>query len=292
MNRLVLTIATGKRKFAEMAMGLGRSLSLIGDTTPRAVITDRTDYDWKRYFDLVLPPEDPPEMIFFTKLTGLARTEFNQILFVDGDTLAFQKLDPIFTACEGKRFAVQGHWVKEGDWYGRIKDHCQRHGVQALPRFNGGMIYYERHPETEAFIAQLRADAPKVAEMGIGRDDPLYPDEPLIAIRMAQSGFGTLLPEEVNFTNSAVGLVGKLRMNVLTGECSYVCRRHAVRHVEPILFHASRYSSFFIYWRQLDRLKWLERYEDRHPYGYIPPIQKLRRSVERRWLKHIARKFD
>lgn len=290
MKRIVYTLAVGKPKFAEMAMGLGRSLSLIGDTTKRVIVTDQPG-NWKRYFDEVLVPEDPIEWIFFTKLTALKRTDADQVLFIDSDSLAFKKLGPIFDYCEGKGLGVQGELQTEGPWYGDIAEHCRKHGVASLPRFNGGMIYYERTPECEEFIETCYEYGRRTRQLGFQRDDPLIPDEPCIALAMAQTGKGHLIPEEENFTNTAVGLVGPLRMNVLTGECRYVCRRYHMRYVEPYLFHAARYGSFFVYWRQLRRLELLERYEDAHGYGYMSPWQKLQRSIERRWLKWVGRKL-
>lgn len=289
MKRIVFTLAVGRPKFAEMAMGLGRSLSLIGDTTSRVVVTDQQGYDWGRYYDQVLSPEDPIQWIFFSKLTALERTDADQVLFIDSDSLAFRKLGPIFDYCQGKGLAVQGEMCSEGDWYGDLRQHCERHGVPALPRINGGLIYYER--SAQGFIETIRGYGERAGDLGFARDDPLVPDEPCIALAMAQTGQGHLIPEDMNFTNSAVGLIGKLRMDIANGECRYICRRYHVRFVRPYIFHASRYGSFLVYWRQLAKLKWLERYEDRHPYGYMSPWQKLERSVQRRWLKYVARKL-
>ncbi|HVL38859.1 MAG TPA: hypothetical protein VM328_05655 [Fimbriimonadaceae bacterium] len=289
MKRILYTLAVGKPKFAEMAMGLGRSLSLIGDDTERVVVTDQGGYDWHRYFKQVLEPEDPLEWIFFSKLTALARTDADQVLFVDGDSLAFKRLGPIFDYCAGSGFAVQGIMQSDGDWYGDLASHCRRHDVDALPRFNGGMIYYERG--SEPFIEKCYEYGRRAVELGFQRDDPLIPDEPCIALAMVKERYGLLVPETMDFTNTAVGLVGKLRMDVLRGECRYVCRRYDLRYVEPTIFHASRYGSFLVYWRQLARLEALERYEDRHGYGYMSPWQKLRRSLERRYLRYVARKL-
>ena len=74
MSRIVYTVALDDPIFGEMAMGLARSLSLFGDRTPRAVITNLPGFDWPRYFDHVLAPEEPREWIYYSKLTGLKRT--------------------------------------------------------------------------------------------------------------------------------------------------------------------------------------------------------------------------
>jgi hypothetical protein len=113
----------------------------------------------------------------------------------------------------------------------------------------------------------------------------LLPDEPVIALAMAKSGLGSLIPETMDFTNSATGLVGKLTLDVANNDCHFVARRNDLRFVRPYLFHASRYSKFAIYWRQLAYLEKMERYEKEHEFGYMSFSHKLRRSVERRLLK-------
>jgi hypothetical protein len=85
MKRIVYTLAMGADKFQRCALGLGRSLRLIGDTTHRVVVTDRPDYPWKPAFDEVLPIREAKEWIFFSKLTALDRTDADQVLFIDAD---------------------------------------------------------------------------------------------------------------------------------------------------------------------------------------------------------------
>ena len=288
-KRIVYTIALGKPKFAECALGLGRSLRLIGDTTRRVVITDMPSYPWDRCFDEVLTPKDPLEWVFYTKLTALERTDADQILFIDGDTLAFKRLGPIFDYCAGKGFAVQGKQIRTGYWYGQVEEHLTRHQIDTLPQFNGGMIYYERSSAVSDFIEVVRGNGRKSTELGFIYDSPIVIDEPNISLAMAQTGFGHLIPDEMDFSNSATGLVGSLNMDVRSGTCKFICRRYDVRLVEPYLFHASRYINFLIYWRQLDRLKQLDRYELTHSAGYMSPLHKLARSVQRRVLKLAGR---
>jgi len=285
MRRIVYTLAVGKPKFAHCALGLGRSLKLIGDTTRRVVVTDQRDFPWDKSFDEVIAPEDPIEWIFFSKLTALKRTDADQVLFIDGDCLAFRRLDPIFDYCQGRGLSVQGDWVTQGDWYGSVPEHLRKNKVDRLPQFNGGLIYYERTPECEAFIETCYEYGRRAKELGFQRDDPLIPDEPCIALAMAQTGKGHLIPDTMDFQNSATGLIGKLNLDVSKGECDFVCRRYDTRFVRPYVFHASRYINFLTYWRQLDRLRELEEYADAHPFGWMSPMQKLQRSVEKRLLK-------
>ena len=288
-NRIVLTIAVGKEKHRQAALGLGRSLRLIGDATRRVVITDHPELNWSPAFDEVIPWQGEIKWIFFEKLSGLLLTTADQVLFLDADMLVFKRLDPIFDRAAGGGLGVQGRWVSTGDWYGDIAEHCRRHQVDALPQFNGGMIYYERTPECAAFIDTIWDYGRRSIELGFSRDDILIPDEPCIALAIAQTRRGQVFPDEVNFQSSATGLIGRLRMDVRKNECNFLSRSFDVKFVEPYIFHASRYMNFRIYWRQLKWLEQLEKYEKRHKFGYMPPWHKLQRSVERRWLKLLGK---
>lgn len=290
-KRVIFTQAIGHPRYGEMALGLARSLALIGDLTPRAIITDIQGVDWKRYYDYVIPPTKPIEYAYCTKLDGLDVTDAEQVVFIDADSLVFKRMDRVFEECEGKGFVVQGHWTTEGFWYRDVPTMLKEHSIEKIGRINSGFVYYERTPECLDFIEKVRELIPQYDALGLKRKSKLYPDEPLIGITMAKEQFGYLAPEESDYMNSGIGLIGKLRCNVLTNECNYVCRRHAVRYVEPYIFHAHFYSKFLVYWKQLRILEALEKYEDTHEFGYMSQGQKLRRSIERRILKWLLKKI-
>jgi hypothetical protein len=97
--------------------------------------------------------------------------------------------------------------------------------------------------------------------------------------------FDYLIPQEKQFQHSAAGLVGKLYLDVLKNECKFISRQRYCEFYEPILFHAWRYKDFLIYWRQLENLKKLERFEDEHPTLYMPRWVKWSRSLQRKILR-------
>jgi hypothetical protein len=156
------------------------------------------------------------------------------------------------------------------------------------------MIYYERTSACQEMIEACRTEAKSWESAGFHYDSPLIPEEPYVAVAIAKKGIDSpgsnhLIPDEMDFTNTATGLIGKLELDVLRNQCSYLCRRFEVRHVRPTLFHASRYVNFTVYWKQLDRLAKLEAYAQEHPFGYMSFGQKLERSIQRRWLKITRR---
>ena len=292
MKRIVITIAVGNPKFAECALGLGRSLKLIGDTTERVVITDLVDFPWTDCFDVILPVIEPFERTMLSKLSGLERTDAEQVLFIDCDCLAFRRLDDIFEYCSGRGLCVQGQAIQDGLWYGDVQSHLRRHGVTWLPQFNGGMIYYERTLECKTVLEQCLKNADGHKEAGFEYEGQLIPEEPYVALAIAQSGVDRngnthLIPDTKDFTNTATGLIGKLTLDVRSNRCEYLCRRFDVKFVRPYIFHASRYGYFAKYWKQLEVLKWLQEYERRYPFGYMSPWHRLDRSVTKRFLRYF-----
>lgn len=283
-GRIVYTVATGSPRYVEMALGLARSLSLSGDTTPRVLMTDLDVPGVARWFDEVVAPTAgvPP---YLRKLDALAGASAEKVLFLDSDCLALERLDRVWELCDGAPMAVQGRPVFDGHWYGELPELLPRLGLDRLFRFNGGLIYYERGPEFEAIRSEVHAVAEAYPSTGFESFRGQVPDEPCVSVALVRTGFGRLIPDEEDLMNTPVGLVGKLRLDVMRGECAFVKRGRDLRRIRPIVFHAGRYVSNLAYWRQLDTLKWLETYEDTHPAGYMSPWHKLRRSLERRWLR-------
>lgn len=284
MKRLIFTIARGKPRYAEMAMGLGRSLSLIGDETPRAVMTDVKGFDWHRYFDYVVEPKSPRSAL--DKLYAFEYLDADAVYAIDGDCLAFKRLDAVFEHCAGMPFAVQGNWQTEGKWHGaEVSDILAKHKLERLPKFNGGALYYEKNAQYETVLAAMKKVEANYGDSGFADFRGNASEEVCVALGMMETGIGEVVSDETDFMNTGSGIIGKLHMDIRSNTCRFLSRKHKVRCVEPRVFHASEYCNFAIYWRQLEFLKRLERYEDSHRPGYRSRWFKLRRSIERRYLK-------
>lgn len=286
-KRIVFTVARGKPKFAEMAMGLGRSLRLIGDSHRRVIMTDIKGYDWERYFDEVIPVQGPRSAL--DKLTALEVTDADQVLSIDVDMLAFKRLDAIFNYCDGYEFAVQGHLEKEGVFHGvKVAEICAKYGLTEMPRFNGGLVYYERSESFADLLDRMRKVEQNYDEYQFdpfGRGQHASEEVCMLMAMIELGRLEHLIPQEMQFQHSAAGLVGKLHIDILKNECRYISRQRFCEFYEPILFHAWRYKDFLIYWKQLDKLKALEQFEDRHPTMYMSRLTKYSRSIQRRILK-------
>lgn len=284
VKRIVYAVAVGSPKFGEMAMGLGRSLKLIGDETRRVLVTDIPGFAWKRVYDEVLPPSGPRSAL--DKLFACERTDADQVLSIDVDMLAFRRLDPIFDWCNGRAFAVQGYLTAEGSFHRQpIPKVLAQYGVKEMPQFNGGLAYYERGPEWDAMLAQMRRAEANYGDLGFEGFRGGKSEEVCMLDAMLKVGHYHLMPPSLQFQHSAAGLVGKLHLDVLTNRCEFIARQRTVEFVRPFLFHAWRYKDFRVYWRELRKLKRLERYEDTHPSMWISRPERWKRSLHTRWQK-------
>jgi hypothetical protein len=264
---------------------LARSLKLIGDSTRRVVMTDIEHPAWSRNFDEVVPATGSASA-YMRKLAALDATDADEVLFLDSDCLAFQRLDAIWAACEGSEFAVQGAWKSTGHWYGNLEDVLPKLSLKAIPRFNGGMIYYRRSAGALKVIEEARRIAAEYRSTGLELFRGTVPDEPVVSLAMAKTGVGRVIPDRADLMNTPVGLVGRLEMDVMRGHCQFIKRgMDDLRLIRPVVLHAGKYVNDALYWRQLSKLAWLERFEDRHGYGYLSPVRKFQRSVEKRLLR-------
>jgi len=285
VSTVVFTLAFGASKYAKFALGLGRSLRVIGDQHKRVLVTDIRRDDWHPAFDHVVytsPPANP----YHAKFHAFRYFDAERVLFIDADSLVFRRLDPIFAAFAGHELGVQGWQIGVGDeWWGDTATVLQRTGLPGLTQFNGGLLYYENRPETEALFREVEKVREHYDETGFNGFRGHVPDEPCLSVAMARTGLGYCVPDTADFMNTGTGLIGKLQMDVTRGHCQFVCRRRDLRVVRPIVLHAHLHAQYLPYWRQLRKLAWLEKYENAHPFGYMSRGHKLRRSIERRLLK-------
>jgi len=257
-------------------------------------VTDLPDHPWDRCFDEVLTPKDEFKWTLFSKFSALERTDADQVLFIDSDCLVFKRLDPIFEYCSGRGLCVQGRIISDGNWYGDVNGHLAKHDLQFMPQFNGGMVFYERTDACAAVIRSCCEEGRKYEESGFLYERDLVPEEPYLSVAMVKAGLDSngaahLIPDNFDYMGTATGLIGKLELDVLRNRCQYVGLKYDLRLVQPTIFHASRYINFAVYWKQLDKLAWLEKYEGKHGYGYMSPWHMLERSINRRYLKYIKR---
>jgi hypothetical protein len=106
---------------------------------------------------------------------------------------------------------------------------------------------------------------------------------------MLRCGYVELIPPELQFQHSCSGAVSKLWLDVSRMECKCVCKADKLEFAEPTLFHAWRYKDFLVYWNQLRKLRRFEEIADKNRREFVPRLQRIRRSFERRWVQYVRR---
>jgi len=265
-------------------MGLGRSLRLIGDKNPRVIATDIEGYNWAKYFDVVLKPTAGRTAL--DKLKALEMTDADQVLSLDADMLVFRPLDDIFDFCAGKPFTVQGFMRSSGNFHGVSVDILlDKFGISQFPKFNGGLAYYERNSIYDDLLASMREAESNYRNLGFEWFRGAVSEEVCMAMAMVRHNYYELIPPSLQFQHSAAGLIGKLHLDVMKGECTFVAHQEFAELCRPYVFHAWRYKDFLVYWRQLKKLKAISEFEDKHPPMFISQSHRWIRSLHRRILK-------
>ncbi|MEX2242828.1 MAG: hypothetical protein WD716_03165 [Fimbriimonadaceae bacterium] len=250
---VVLTFATGSPKYATMAKALALTLEMNYFEGTKAIITDIADPEIPKLFDVVLPPQ-PGYKHWFTKLCALEATEFDRVLFIDADSLVVRPIDRVFEQMRGSDFAVQGRWAAVQSWYGDMGAVIKKRGLERIPVFSGGFLYYERTESAKAVIGRSMELAASYDELGLHRNSGHVVDEVCISIAMAETGFGRVFPDSSQFSMTPWGRQNSIKLDVLRGECSFIKGSKAPRLVKPLIYHTAQADADPLYWREVRRV--------------------------------------
>ena len=209
-DRSILTLALGKPIFVEFATTLIRSLVVWNN--PRAlrmvVVTDQPDKlpaDVRRVAEVIAVNPGEYGQGFSPKLHLDRFLVADRTLFVDADSLCVGPIDPFFERFAGRAVSVIGQNRASGEWFGDIATTCRRTGVDAIPKFIGGVYYVERGPLATSVYDRARTLESSYDALGLRRLRDQPNEELLVAIAMAQHGLdgipddGTLKAEPINF---------------------------------------------------------------------------------------------
>lgn len=220
MTRSVLTIATGKPLFLQLAVTLARSFRIwnVDNDIGFAIATDQAD---------AVPPD-----LGWVTVIPLRRGQYgsgfspklylnelapaDQTLFVDADCLCVGDLRPAFDAFAGRPVSTIGRVVSEGEWFGDVAAISEKFGVPGLPRFNGGAYYLERGDAADAVFKEAQALESSYDDIGFQRLRDRPNDEVLMALAMAIHGIDPL-PEDGAIMNSTLAAPAGVEVDVLEG---------------------------------------------------------------------------
>jgi hypothetical protein len=209
-SRYVLTIATGKKLYLDMAVNLARSFIWWHPDSDIKfqLVTDQNDEipeDIKPKIQVIKFEQGVLGLGFSSKLNLDKLASEGQTLFVDSDCLIFGDLSRIFEVFKGHKVSVVGGYIADGEWFGDIKKICTQFDVPRLPKFNGGIYYLEKGIKATSVYATARDLEKRYDEIGFLRLRNRPNDEVLMALAMELNqqvpiaDDGTIMAEFVNF---------------------------------------------------------------------------------------------
>jgi hypothetical protein len=142
----------------------------------------------------------------------------DQTLFIDADCLCLGPLGVVFDRFQGRAVSVVGGTIERGEWFGDVESTCTQTGVNALPKFNGGIYYVEPGTKATAVYERARKLEKQYDQLGLVRLRGLPNDELLMAIAMAQEECWGI-PEDGTIMGEFLSAPQVDCLNVLAGHC-------------------------------------------------------------------------
>ena len=210
MKRQVITIATGKKLYVDLAVNLARSFLLWHKTSDISfqLITDlphEVPADVKTKIQLVSIQKGEIGEGFSTKLHLDKLIAEGQTLFIDSDCLVYRNLEFAFERFKGHAVSVVGGFIAEGEWFGDVKHVCRHFGIRHMPKFNGGVYYLEKGEKANRVYQTAREIERDYDSIGFVRLRNRPNDEVIISVAMELHGEtpisddGEIMAEFVNF---------------------------------------------------------------------------------------------
>lgn len=262
-HRGIITMAYGSKKYIEMAKTLARSLQLTNPHTPRAIVTDVQDAELEQLFDYCIPSNPKYGSNFRQKLYLDLYSPFEKTMYIDCDSIVVRDLGEMWAAYDGKPFGVVAGVMVSADgysdqWGAGLDRVMTRFDIDAMPKFNGGVYYFEKSEigrtifeMPRSWVNQFEAYGFPVAR-GDGPDDQM-----MISVAMALNGVG-LFDDNGRFMRTPLKIKGGLNVNVKKGVCEYYRLNEPDLLLQPAIMHfAARWQRSHYYWRESLRVKWM-----------------------------------
>ncbi|GGH15277.1 hypothetical protein [Mucilaginibacter phyllosphaerae] len=283
----IITIATGKKLYVDMAANLVRSFILWNkDSGIRFYLaTDLPQYlpaDVSSYIEVINLQPNELGKGFSPKLHLDKIAPAGKTLFIDSDCLVYGSLLPVFEQFNGHQVSVVGNYAADGEWFGDIAAVCRQFHIPQLPKFNGGIYYLENGPEAAKVYAKARELEARYDEIGFVRLRGRPNDEVLMALAMqlhAQYPIeddGLILAEFVNFKSG-------IKSDILKGTAElYNDSKHPLYQknwhltiAKPLIVHfLGHYNQLLPYTAEVKKLKYIS--EDRYTQSWATLLSYLK----------------
>ena len=191
-QRAVITLATTKMVYVEMAFVLARSFVFWNRDAgiPFYIVTDlefETPRELRDHVQIIRKPAGALGVGFSTKLHLDELAPADQTLFIDADCMVFGPLSSIFDRFAGRPISVLGFAMTAGRFWCTVEDVLKRIGRPALYSFNGGIYYVEPGSVATAVYARARELEAAYDDWGLVRLRGRPNDEILMSIAMAEA---------------------------------------------------------------------------------------------------------
>ncbi len=222
MKRAVLTVATGKPIYWDMAVQLARSFEFwnAANDIQMFILTDQNVGLPKRLRKTTRVSVTTGSLGrgFSAKLQLDRFLPADETLFIDADCLCVGSIEFVFERFVGHSFSVVGGEISAGEWFGDVRSICSQIGVPSLPKFNGGLYYIRRGTASSAVYECAREMEPRYDELGLVRLRGLPNDELLIAIAMALEGCSATVDDGL-VMGDFMACPELVELDVPTGRC-------------------------------------------------------------------------
>ncbi len=256
-NSGVITLAYGIPKYIEMAKTLARSLRLHSPDIPRAIVTDtQDDGELIELFDDIIPLRKEYGSNLRQKLHLDKYSPYEKTVYIDSDCIVVRDINFIFELLKDRSFSVPGeNLLRQGykDSFIDVDFVLTHFGLEALPQFNGGLLYFSKSETANLVFDTARDilnDWKKLSFSEWRSDGPN--DERIFAIAMTLHK-ETMFQDKGRMMCTPIGLKGHFDVDVFTGKSTF---QKYDKVVSPAVVHfACVWGEHPVYFREVSKLK-------------------------------------
>ncbi|MDR3695468.1 hypothetical protein [Mucilaginibacter sp.] len=269
MNKAILTIATGKKLYIDLASNLARSFYFWNPNSAVTfqIVTDNPELlpnDIKEKSKIIIVQPGEFGEGFSTKLQLDKLAGEGQTLFIDSDCLIFGNIDFLFDRFNNHDVSVVGAYLSKGEWFGDIESICRKFNVPHLPKFNGGIYYIEKGAKASEVYATARELEKRYDEIGFIRLRNRPNDEVLMALAMQLHG-QTPINDDGTIMSDPQACQGGYKIDIINGKrlltnppapSNLHQSWYPFHEVSPVIVHfLGYYTQHYPYLREVYRLK-------------------------------------
>ena len=198
-----LALATGPRKYVELAMNLAASIKVVDPSRRVCLVHDRnTDIPEEArhlFDDFAVLTDDPVYRPILNKLRLFEFSPYDRSMFVDADCLLVRRdVSHYWQRCAGHPFVITGQVMTSGVWKGNaISELMARYQAQYVVKMNSGVFYFDKSAAAQSFFHELNAFYRDHSENLVAHDGPWkYEDELFFGVVMGRVGMPPVLQNE------------------------------------------------------------------------------------------------